>query len=70
MIKGINTFSIVVKSESKLLSWNIIDIFSLLCTFLLFSAVYVSIGIQTVQVPFFTNAASDKKDDEFGIDEL
>ena len=40
-----------------------IDIFSLLCTFLLFSAVFISMGIHTVQVPFFTNASSDKKDD-------
>lgn len=42
-----------------------IDIFSLLCTFLLFSAVFVSIGILEVQVPFLTNAAPpDKKDDK------
>ena len=34
-----------------------IDIFSLLCTFLLFSAVFVSIGILEVQIPFLTNAA-------------
>ncbi len=34
-----------------------IDIFSLLCTFLLFSAVFISIGILEVQVPFLTNAA-------------
>ena len=41
-----------------------IDIFSLLCTFLLFSAVFVSIGIHTVQVPFFTNASAEKKDED------
>ena len=40
-----------------------IDIFSLLCTFLLFSAVFISMGIHTVQVPFFTNASSEKKDE-------
>lgn len=33
-----------------------IDIFSLLTTFLLFSAVFVHIGILEVQVPFLTNA--------------
>lgn len=33
-----------------------VDIFSLLCTFLLFSAVFVSIGILQVQVPFLSNA--------------
>ena len=35
-----------------------IDIFSLLCTFLLFSAVFVSIGVLEVQIPFLTNAAA------------
>jgi biopolymer transport protein ExbD len=34
-----------------------IDIFSLLCTFLLFTAVFVSIGIHEVQIPFLTNAS-------------
>ena len=37
-----------------------IDIFSLLCTFLLFSAVFVSIGILEVQIPFLTNAAPNQ----------
>src|SRR3990167_2046689 len=37
-----------------------IDIFSLLCTFLLFSAVFVSVGIIEVQAPFLTNAAPVK----------
>lgn len=37
-----------------------IDIFSLLCTFLLFSAVFVSMGILEVQVPFLTNASPSK----------
>ena len=32
-----------------------IDIFSLLCTFLLFTAVFVSINTHTVQIPFLTN---------------
>ena len=35
-----------------------VDIFSLLCTFLLFSTVVVSIGILQVQVPFLSNADS------------
>jgi len=39
-----------------------IDVFSLLCTFLLFSAVFVSVGIHVVQVPFLSNAASSSKD--------
>ena len=34
-----------------------IDIFSMLNTFLLFSAVFVSIGILEVQIPFLSNAA-------------
>lgn len=37
-----------------------IDIFSLLCTFLLFSAVFVSIGILEVQIPFLSNAAPNQ----------
>ena len=40
-----------------------IDIFSLLCTFLLFSAVFVAVGIHVVQVPFLSNAASEKGED-------
>ena len=32
-----------------------IDVFSLLCTFLLFSSVFITIGIHTVQVPFFSS---------------
>lgn len=38
-----------------------IDIFSLLCTFLLFSAVFVSIGVVEVQIPFLSNAAPPKE---------
>ncbi len=41
-----------------------IDIFSLLCTFLLFSAVFISIGILEVQVPFLTNAAPSKEQED------
>lgn len=41
-----------------------IDIFSLLCTFLLFSAVFISFGVHTVQVPFLSNAAEEKKDED------
>ena len=53
--------------ESPLVELNVmpfIDIFSLLCTFLLFSAVFVSMGIHTVQVPFFTNAAKEEDDNK------
>ena len=39
-----------------------VDIFSLLCTFLLFSAVFVSIGILEVQIPFLSNAAPSSED--------
>ena len=38
-----------------------IDVFSLLCTFLLFSSVFITIGIHTVQVPFFSNAKQEKE---------
>ncbi|MDD9951123.1 MAG: biopolymer transporter ExbD [Zetaproteobacteria bacterium] len=41
-----------------------IDIFSLLCTFLLFSAVFVSIGVMEVQVPFLSNAAPPKAEEK------
>ena len=37
-----------------------IDVFSMLNTFLLVSASFVSIGILKVQVPFFSNAPPDK----------
>ena len=37
-----------------------IDIFSMLNTFLLISASFLSIGILKVQIPFFTNAPPDK----------
>ena len=37
-----------------------IDIFSMLVTFLLVSAAFVSIGIVKVQVPFLSNAPEDK----------
>lgn len=40
-----------------------IDVFSLLCTFLLFTAVFVSIGIHVVQIPFLSNS-SEKSDDD------
>lgn len=39
-----------------------IDVFSLLCTFLLFSAVWIAIGILEVQIPFLSNAPDPKKD--------
>ncbi len=41
-----------------------IDVFSLLNTFLLMSAVFLSVGILEVQIPFLTSAPPDKKDDE------
>jgi biopolymer transport protein ExbD len=37
-----------------------IDVFSMLNTFLLFSAVFIAIGIHEVQVPFLSNAAPPK----------
>ena len=43
-------------SSAELNVMPFIDIFSLLCTFLLFSSVFISLGIHTVQVPFFSNA--------------
>lgn len=39
-----------------------IDVFSMLNTFLLFSAVFIAIGIHEVQVPFLSNAAPPKTD--------
>lgn len=41
-----------------------IDVFSLLTTFLLFSAVFVHIGVLEVQVPFLSNAAPPKANDQ------
>lgn len=41
-----------------------IDVFSLLNTFLLMSAVFLSVGILEVQIPFLTTAPPDKKDEE------
>ncbi len=41
-----------------------IDVFSLLNTFLLMSAVFLSVGIIEVQIPFLTSAPPEKKDDE------
>lgn len=38
-----------------------IDIFSLLNTFLLFTATFVSLGVLRVQVPFLSNATPDSK---------
>ncbi len=39
-----------------------IDVFSMLNTFLLFSAVFLSIGILEVQIPFLSNAKVTEKD--------
>lgn len=41
-----------------------IDVFSLLNTFLLMSAVFLSVGILEVQIPFLTSAPPDKSPDE------
>ncbi len=41
-----------------------IDVFSLLNTFLLMSAVFLAVGIIEVQIPFLTTAPPDKKTDE------
>jgi biopolymer transport protein ExbD len=41
-----------------------IDIFSLLCTFLLFTAVFASIGIHNVQIPFFSNVPQPAKQEK------
>ncbi|MCY4444649.1 MAG: biopolymer transporter ExbD [Proteobacteria bacterium] len=37
-----------------------IDVFSLLTTFLLFSAVFINIGVVEVQAPFFSNKETEK----------
>lgn len=41
-----------------------IDVFSLLNTFLLMSAVFLSVGILEVQIPFLTTAKPDKEDEK------
>lgn len=45
-----------------------IDVFSLLNTFLLMSAVFLAVGVIEVQIPFLTSAPPDKKDDEKSCD--
>lgn len=45
-----------------------IDVFSLLNTFLLMSAVFLSIGVLEVQIPFLTSAPPDTKDTERVLD--
>lgn len=47
-----------------------VDIFSLLCTFLLFSAVFVTIGILQVQIPFLSNAAPEESEKNVKTREL
>lgn len=60
------------KSKSyKDFSLNImpfIDVFSLLNTFLLMSAVFLSVGVLEVQIPFLTSAPPDKKVEEKSCD--
>ncbi len=56
-----------IQSAAASIELNImpfIDVFSLLCTFLLFSAVFVSVGIQMVQVPFLSNATVTKEESQ------
>ncbi len=45
-----------------------IDVFSLLVTFLLMSAVFLSVGILEVQIPFLTSAPPEKTPDERSLD--
>jgi biopolymer transport protein ExbD len=45
-----------------------IDVFSLLNTFLLMSAVFLSIAVIEVQIPFLSSAPPDKKDTERTLD--
>ncbi len=45
-----------------------IDVFSLLNTFLLMSAVFLAVGVLEVQIPFLTSAPPDKKVDERSFD--
>ena len=45
-----------------------IDVFSLLVTFLLMSAVFLSVGILEVQIPFLTSAPPEKTPDERVLD--
>jgi biopolymer transport protein ExbD len=59
-----------IKLDTSSVSLNVmpfVDIFSLLTTFLLFTAVFVSIGVHVVQSPFISNAAptsEEKSTDE------
>ncbi len=45
-----------------------IDVFSLLNTFLLMSAVFIAIGVLEVQIPFLSSAPPDTKDNERTLD--
>lgn len=45
-----------------------LDVFSLLTTFLLMTAVFTSIGVIEVQIPFLTSAPPDKKETERSLD--
>ncbi len=45
-----------------------IDVFSLLVSFLLMSAVFLSVGILEVQIPFLTSAPPEKTPDERTLD--
>ncbi len=45
-----------------------IDVFSMLTTFLLMTAVFTALGIIEVQIPFLTTAPPEKKDTERSLD--
>jgi len=45
-----------------------IDVFSLLNTFLLMSAVFIAIGVLEVQIPFLSSAPPETKDTERALD--
>lgn len=54
----------IVYRDIQLNIMPFIDVFSLLNTFLLMSAVFLAVGVIEVQIPFLTSAPPDKKDDE------
>ena len=55
-------------SDVELNIMPFIDVFSLLNTFLLMTAVFTSIGIIEVQIPFLTSAPPEHKDTERTLD--
>ena len=55
----------IVYRDIQLNIMPFIDVFSLLNTFLLMSAVFLSVGIIEVQIPFLTSAPPEKQDEKF-----